>query len=100
MAKQRCGERPAEKTFNLHWGSGIVAEEAQTLSEYKLPTIQLLSFTDGAARGRVQIRFCHYSPKGAFQRSPLILDENDIPELRQALRGCPRLRALLRQLVD
>jgi hypothetical protein len=87
------------KTFKLHWGSGIVAEEAQTVSEYKLPTIQLLEFTDGFAKGRSQIRFCHYSPKGAFQRSPLIIDTEEIPELRQAIRACPKLHRLLEQLL-
>ena len=37
------------KTFSLHWGSGIVEEEAQIGTEYHVPTIQLLKFTDGEA---------------------------------------------------
>ena len=37
------------KTFSLHWGSGIVEEEAQTGTEYHVPTFQLLKFTDGEA---------------------------------------------------
>ena len=32
------------KTFSLHWGSGIVEEEAQIGTEYHVPTIQLLKF--------------------------------------------------------
>ena len=87
------------KRFDLHWGKGIVAEQAQTISEYSLPTIQLLEFTEGEANGTTSIRFCHYSPRGAFQRSPLILDESEIPELRQAIKQCPKLHQLLKQLV-
>ena len=87
------------KTFKLQWGTGIVAEEAQIFSEYSLPTIQLLEFTDGAAAGQTQIRFCHYSPKGAFQRSPLIIDASHIPRLRNAVKQCPTLHRLLKRLV-
>ena len=87
------------KTFNLRWGSGIIAEEAQVFTQYSLPTIQLLEFTEGAARGKTQIRFCHYSPKGAFQRSPLIIDQSHITQLREAIQQCPRLHHLLKQLV-
>ncbi len=88
-----------QKTFSLHWGTGIVAEEAQTISEYHQPTIQLLEFTEGEAKGQTQIRFCHYSPRGAFQRSPLIIGESDIPELRKEIRQCPKLHRLLKRLV-
>ena len=49
------------KTFSLHWGSGIVEEEAQIGTEYHVPTIQLLKFTDGEAKGTYEIRFCHYN---------------------------------------
>ncbi len=87
------------KTFNLHWGSGIVVEEASTEGEYKRPTIQLLEFTDGETQGNVQIRFCHYSKNGAFQRSPLILDVSELADLRKAIRKCPRLHKLLSRLV-
>ena len=87
------------KTFKLHWGSGIVAEEAQSENEHTLPTIQLLQFDKGLAAGRKQVRFCHYSPKGAFLRSPLIIDENDIPVLKREISKCPELHALLKRLV-
>lgn len=87
------------KTFSLHWGSGVIAEEAQAVSQYKKATIQLLEFTDGEAKGQLQIRFCHYSPKGAFQRSPLIIDETDLKDLKDAIARCPRLHKLLKQLV-
>jgi hypothetical protein len=87
------------KVFKLHWGSGVVAEEARIDGDYKSPTIQLLEFTDGEAKGQSQIRFCHYSRNGAFQRSPLILDLAEIPQLRKAIRKCPKLRRLLARLV-
>lgn len=87
------------KVFNLHWGSGIVTEQAQADGEYKSPTIQLLEFTEGEAKGKTQIRFCYYSHNGAFQRSPLILDVAEIPAMRKAIRACPKLHKLLTRLV-
>ena len=37
MASERT-----QKTFSLHWGSGVVEEEAQIETPYHVPTIQLL----------------------------------------------------------
>ena len=59
------------KTFSLHWGSGVVEEEAQIETPYHRPTIQLLKFTDGKAKGSYEIRFCTYDHRGRFQRMPL-----------------------------
>jgi len=87
------------KTFSLHWGSGVIEEEAQIETAYHRPTIQLLKFTDGQAKGSYEIRFCTYSHAGGFQRMPLIVDERDLAPLRKALRNTPRLRDLLRQLL-
>ena len=86
------------KTFALHWGTGIIEEEVQIGTAYHRPTIQLLKFTAGQAAGTREIRFCHYDHRGRFQRSPLIIDEKDIPALRQALAAAPRLRKLLAKL--
>jgi hypothetical protein len=83
------------KTFTLHWGSGFVEEEAQFETKYHRPTIQLLNFTDGNAKGTYEIRFCHYDQRGRFQRSPLIVDEGDLPRLAVALRKTPKLRKML-----
>ena len=66
------------KTFSLHWGSGIVEEEAQIQCEYHIPTIQLLKFTEGEAKGTWEIRFCHY---------------------KRALEKTPKLKKLLAQMV-
>ncbi|MGH7076408.1 MAG: hypothetical protein ACREFD_19735 [Stellaceae bacterium] len=89
----------SNKTFKLHWGNGIIEEEIQIESEYHHPTIQLLKFTNGAAAGAYEIRFCYYDHRGRFQRSPLIISENDIAALRAALDGAPQLKRLLAQLV-
>jgi hypothetical protein len=96
MAKQT--PRPA-RSFSLHWGSGIIEEEVRVGSTYHQPAIQLLKFTEGAAAGAREIRFCYYDHHGRFQRSPLIIDEKDIPNLRKALKSAPRLGRLLAKLV-
>ena len=91
--------REDAKTFALHWGRGIIEEEAQIVTPYHCPTIQLLKFTEGEAAGTYEIRFCHYDHRGRFQRSPLIVDARDVPRLGQALHQTPRLRRLLAGLV-
>jgi hypothetical protein len=83
----------------MHWGNGQIVEEASTRNEYAEPAIQLMEYTDGEAEGSMSIRFCHFSPDGRFQRSPMMLGEDDIAGLRDSLRRAPRLRALLRRLV-
>src|SRR5882762_10199381 len=75
------------KTFSLHWGSGVIEEEAQIETPYHRPTVQLLRCTRGQAAGDYEIRLCHYDLKGRFQRSPLILDADDVPRLRRARYG-------------
>jgi len=87
------------KTFSLHWGSGVVEEEAQIATPYHRPTVQLLKFTDGEAKGSYEIRFCVYDHSGHFQRMPLIVDERDLAPLRKALKDTPKLRKLLKQLL-
>lgn len=88
-----------QKTFSLHWGSGVVEEEVQVVAEYHRPTVQLLKFLEGDAKGEYQIRFCFYNHQGRFQRSPLIIGESDIPALRKALKASPKLHSLLSKLV-
>ena len=96
MAKE-TGKEP--RSFSLHWGKGIVEEEIRIDTPYHRPTIQLLLFTEGEAKGTREIRFCHYDHHGRFQRSPLIVDESDIPALRKALDEAPKLKKLLKKLV-
>lgn len=90
--------KPLEKTFSLHWGSGIIEEEAQFATPYHRPTIQLLKFTEGEAKGGYALRFCHYDHHGRFQRAPLIVDATDIAKLKAALKTTPKLRKLLGKL--
>ena len=90
---------PKPKTFNLHWGSGVVEEEAVITTPYHRPSIQLLKFTDGEAKGQYEIRFCFYDHRGRFQRSPMILDEAYLDEMRSALQATPKLKRLLARLV-
>lgn len=96
MAQKRSLPRP----FTMHWGGGQIVEEAAYTGQWHEPAIQLMEYTDGEIAGAVQVRFCSYSHGGQFQRSPLILDEEGIAAMRQALEGTPRLRALLRRLVE
>ena len=91
---------PPAKTFSLHWGSGEIEEEVQIATAYHRPTIQLLKFAEGEAAGSYEIRFCHYDHKGRFQRSPLIIGEDDIPALRRALSKSPKLKRLLGKLLS
>ena len=88
-----------EKRFSFHWGSGVVAEEAQAEGPYDLPTIQLLAYTEGNAAGEVAIRFCHYNHRGGFRRSPLMMSIDDIDSMREALAATPKLLDLLKRLV-
>jgi hypothetical protein len=99
MAASKTKKTEEPKTFALHWGKGIIEEEVQIASTYHRPTIQLLKFTEGAATGTREIRFCHYDHHGRFQRSPLIIDEAAIPELRKALKESPKLAKILKKLV-
>ena len=89
-----------EKTFAFHWGSGVVAEEAQVETPYGRPTIQLLKYTEGEAAGGESIRFCHYSHEGRFSRFPLMLSEDAIGDMRLALNATPKLRDLLFRLLQ
>ena len=59
----------------------------------------VLPALEGEAKGTYEIRFCHYDHRGRFQRSPLIVDEKDLPELRKALLRAPKLRHLLGRLL-
>ncbi|HXE29809.1 MAG TPA: hypothetical protein VN656_14920 [Stellaceae bacterium] len=98
-AKSPAAKAEEPRTFSLHWGNGIIEEEVRIGSTYHHPTIQLLKFTEGSAKGTREIRFCHYNHRGQFQRSPLIIDEKDIPALRKALNETPKLKGLLKKLI-
>ena len=91
--------RKVPRKFSLHFGSGEVAEEATYDGEHHQPTIQLLDFQEGDAAGTVMLRFCSYNPRGQFMRDPLLLSDDDLAALREALQATPRIRELLRRLL-
>ena len=96
MAKPRTLPRP----FTYHWGSGQIVEEASFSGQYHEPSIQLLEYEDGESAGAWSVRFCFYNPSGHFQRSPLVIGKDDLAGLRKALRETPKLRRLLKRLVE
>ena len=68
--------------------------------EYHVPTLQLMRYTDGHAAGSVSVRFCQYNHRGGFRRSPLMMGEEEVEMMREALRATPELRELLRRMVE
>ena len=87
--------RVLPRPFEMHWGSGMIVEEASTETPYVEPTIQLMEYDDGS----LTLRFCYYhGPR--FGRGPMMIDEQAIPGLAESLRKAPRIRELLRRLVD
>jgi hypothetical protein len=95
-----AGGRAVPRPFNYHWGSGQIVEEAALVAEHHEPAIQLLEYAEGEAAGSVSVRFCYYSRDGRFQRSPLVVGDDEIAGLRRALSETPRLRALLQRLIE
>ncbi|MCH8206053.1 MAG: hypothetical protein IH956_03515 [Chloroflexi bacterium] len=87
-------DRKVPRPFSLHWGGGLIVEEASHVGEHHRPALQLLEFEDGS----LSVRFCYYDHAGRFQRSPLILGRDDVSGLRDALAETPRLRSVLAQL--
>lgn len=92
--------RPLPRPFSYHWGSGRIVEEASYTGRHHEPVIQLLQYDEGEAAGSWSIRFCFYNKEGRFQRSPLVVSEDELEGLRATLAQAPRLRALLRRLVQ
>jgi hypothetical protein len=88
------------RPFTMHWGSGMITEEARFTGEHHVPAIQLMEYTDGEAAGSWTVRFCSFNHRGAFQRSPLMLSEENVEAMRAALTKTPRLREILRRMVD
>jgi hypothetical protein len=84
----------------MPWGRGEIVEEATYEGEHHEPAIQLLEYREGEAAGHLSVRFCFYNHAGRFQRSPMMLNEDDIDGLRAALEQSPRLKMLLRRLVS
>lgn len=90
--------RAVPRPFHLHWGSGEIVEEASVEGPHHTPAVQLLRYEDGEAAGSLAVRFAYFSPGGAFQRAPLILDEAMVEALRPEVMRSPQLRRLLLRL--
>ncbi len=88
------------RPFTMHWGSGVITEEARFSGEHHVPAIQLMEYTEGGAAGSWSIRFCSFTQRGSFQRSPLMLSEENVAEMRDALKKTPRLREILLRMVE
>ena len=91
--------RKLPRPFEMHWGSGEIVEEASFHGEWHEPCIQLMHYTAGEAAGGYTLRFCTYNHEGRFQRSPLMLSEDDLDGLAAAIRQAPRLRSFLQRLL-
>ncbi len=94
MVKETARTLP--RPIALHWGSGHIVEEATYDGQHHEPSLQLLEFEDGS----LALRFCYYDHAGRFQRSPLIVSNEEVAGLRAALARAPRLRSLLREMVS
>lgn len=88
------------RPFKYPWGSGQIVEEASATREHSQPTLQLLQFQGDGHEDYVMIRFCSYTPSGAFRRHPMLASADDIAQLREALKETPRLRSLLAELIS
>lgn len=86
--------REVPRPFKMHWGSGQIVEEASFEGEHTDPTIQLMRFDDGS----LTIRFCHVNHRANFQRSPMMLSEQEVGSVREAVAQTPELKRLLQQI--
>ena len=86
--------RKLPRPFEMPWGKGHIVEEASVSTEWSEPCIQLLEYEDGG----LTIRFCSYNHRGQFQRNPMMIGADDLAALGKAVKGNPRLRALLKNL--
>lgn len=92
--------RRVPRAFSLLWGSGKVVEEAAIEGGLHAPSLQLLQYEQGEKAGQLAIRFAAYDPEGELERRPLIVNEREIAGLRRELNRSPRMKALLKRLVE
>ncbi|MFA7249520.1 MAG: hypothetical protein WC273_07775 [Dehalococcoidia bacterium] len=93
-------ERRIPRAFNLPWGSGLVIEEAAIEGGIHAPSVQLLRYELGQRKGQSAIRFAAYDEHGHLEQRPLMVNEREIAALRSEINRSPRLKALLRRLVE
>jgi hypothetical protein len=88
--------RPIPRPFEFPWARGQIVEEVSYRGAHHEPCIQLLELDDG----REIVRFCSYTLAGRFERNSWLAGEDELHNLRAALRAAPRLHALIRALGD
>jgi hypothetical protein len=93
-------QRRVPRAFSLPWGSGQVMEEASIEGGLHAPSIQLLNYERGEKKGQQAIRFAAYSTDGELEHRALIVNTREFAELRREIDRSPRLKALLRRLVE
>ena len=93
-------ERRIPRPFNLLWGSGKIIEEAAIEGGLHAPSMQLMRYEQGEKKGQLAIRFAAYDPDGDLERRPLIINERELRPLKRELERTPRLKALLKKLVE
>ena len=92
--------RRVPRAFNLPWGSGQIIEEAAAEGGLHAPSIQLLHYELGEKQGQYAVRFAAYDEDDHLEQRPLIVNERELSRLRSELELSPRLKALLRRLVE
>ena len=93
-------ERRIPRAFSLPWGSGQIIEEAAIEGGLHAPALQLLNYQKGEKMGQQAIRFAAYSTDGEMERRPLIINERELVPLKREMDRSPRMKALLRRLVE
>ena len=92
--------RRIPRPFNLQRGSGKIIEEAAIEGGLHAPSVQLMRYEKGEKKGQMAIRFAAYDPQGELERRPLIINERELRPLKREIDRSPRLKALLRKLVE
>lgn len=92
--------RRIPRAFTLPWGSGLVLEEAAIEGGLHSPSIQLLHYELGDRKGQMAIRFAAYDDDGHIEQRPLMVNEREFAALKAEIERSPRLRALLKRLVE
>lgn len=93
-------DRRVPRAFSLPWGSGQIIEEAAIEGGLHSPSLQLLSYEKGERMGQQAIRFAAYSQDGELERRPLIINEREVGPLKSQINLSPRLKALLKALIE
>lgn len=93
-------ERRIPRAFTLPWGSGQIVEEAGIEGGLHAPALQYLHYEMGQRKGQSAIRFAAYDQEGHLEPRPLIVNEREIVALRREIARSPRLKALLKRLVE